>query len=52
MTDDQIMKHYEMMLEIYGDEVPHPDHNPILFQFYVKMYKYYHREEYDNVQAI
>ena len=51
MTDEKVLKHYEELKRIYGDEVPNPDHNPILFQFYVKIYKYYHREEYERVQT-
>ena len=44
MTDTQLEKHYEKLKEIYGDALPHPDHNPILFAYYVKLYKYYHRQ--------
>ena len=51
MTDEKIMEHFEKMKEIYGEAVPNPDHNPVLFAYYVKMYKTYHKEEYDHVQA-
>lgn len=51
MTDEQIMEHFENLKKIYGDKLPDPEHQPVLFAYYVKLYKYYHREEYDNVQA-
>ena len=44
MTDQEALKMYEEMKEVYGDALPHPDHNPILFAYYVKLYKYYHRQ--------
>ena len=42
MTDKELLEHYNRMVEIYGDELPHPDHNPILFKYYVKLYLRYH----------
>lgn len=51
MTDQEIMEHFEKMQEIYGDALPNPDHNPILFAFYVKMYKFYHLPKVENVQT-
>jgi hypothetical protein len=49
MTDKQIMEHFENMKRIYGDALPDPEHNPVLFAYYVKMYKTYHKEEYEQV---
>jgi hypothetical protein len=51
MTDKQIMEHYENLKRIFGDGLPDPDHQPILFAYYVKLYKTYHKEEYEHVQA-
>ena len=42
MTNEEIVKHYERMVEIYGDSLPHPEHEPIRFQHYVKTYFFYH----------
>ena len=42
MTDQEILKHYDNMVEIYGELLPHPEHEPIRFQHYVKTYFYYH----------
>jgi len=43
VTDQQALDIYEDMKKIYGDALPHPDNHPILFAYYVKLYKYYHQ---------
>jgi hypothetical protein len=43
MSDNEALEMYEEMKRIYGDALPHPDNHPILFAYYVKMYKYYHQ---------
>lgn len=45
MTDEEIMETYEKMKAIFGDALPHPEHEPIRFAYYVKIYKHYHTEE-------
>ena len=40
MTDDEVMKMYEEMLEYFG-QLPHPEHEPIRFAYYVKLFRYY-----------
>lgn len=42
-TDEELLQEYEEMKEIYGSALPHPDHNPILFAYYVKLYRTYHK---------
>ena len=44
MTDEEILYHYNRMVEIYGD-LPNPEHEPIRFAYYVKLYKYYHGQD-------
>ena len=44
MTDDEVLKMYERMQEVFGDELPDPEHEPIKFAYYVKIFKYYHTE--------
>jgi hypothetical protein len=41
MTDEEVLHHYDRMVDIFG-QLPHPDHEPIRFAFFVKIYKYYH----------
>ncbi len=41
MTDQEILYHYERMKKIYPD-LPDPEHEPIRFAYYVKLYRYYH----------
>jgi len=45
MNDDEVLEHYERMKEIFGDDLPDPEHEPIRFAYYVKIYKYYHPKE-------
>jgi hypothetical protein len=42
MTDEEVLKHYERMAEIFGDKIPHPDHEPKQFAYFVKLYRYYY----------
>lgn len=41
MTDQEVLEHYNRMVEIYG-KLPDPDHCPKQFEYYVKLYKRYH----------
>ena len=41
MSDEEILKHYERMKELYTD-LPNPEQEPIRFAYYVKLYRYYH----------
>jgi len=42
MTNEEVLSHYKKMVEIFGDKVPHPDHQPLVFAYYVKLYKTYY----------
>lgn len=42
MTDEEVLKIYEEMLEIFGDDLPNPEQEPIRFAHFVKVYKHYH----------
>lgn len=42
MSDEEILTIYEKMKEEYGDRLPDPEHSPIQFAYFVKLYKYYH----------
>ena len=43
MTDDEVLKMYERMQEVFGDELPDPEHEPIKFAYYVKIFKYLYK---------
>jgi hypothetical protein len=43
MTDQEALDMYKDMERIYGNALPDPEHSPILFAYYVKLYKFYHR---------
>lgn len=45
MTNEQLLEHYQRMVDIYGDNLPNPEQEPIRFQYYVKLYKYYNMEQ-------
>ena len=40
MTNEEIIKMYEEMVKMWGDKLPNPEHEPIRFAYYVRMYKY------------
>lgn len=42
MTDEQALDFYEKMKSQFGDKLPDPDHEPIQFSYFVKLYKYYY----------
>lgn len=45
MTDDEVLKTYGMMQEIFGDDLPNFEHHPRQFEYYVKLYRYYHERQ-------
>lgn len=52
MTDEEVLYHYEQMQKLYP-ELPNPEHEPIQFAYYVKLYNYYHgsiRSSYNSNQ--
>lgn len=40
MTDEEVLKLYDEMVERYGDKLPNPDHEPKQFQYYIKLFLY------------
>ena len=43
MNNEEVLYHYNRMVEIYG-KLPDPDHEPKQFAYFVKIYKKYHLE--------
>lgn len=43
MTDDEVLFHYQQMEQTFGDKLPNPEHQPIEFKYYVKLYNYFTR---------
>jgi hypothetical protein len=41
MTDEQLEKIMEDLIRIYGDELPNPDHQPMVFSYLLKLYMKY-----------
>lgn len=33
--------HYSKLKEMFGDQLPDPQHYPVQFEYYVKLYRYY-----------
>ena len=42
MSDEQALELYEKMKSHFGDKLPDPEHEPMQFSYFVKLYKYYH----------
>jgi hypothetical protein len=41
MSDDDVLKLYNEMVEWFGDTLPNFEHEPIRFAHCVKLYRYY-----------
>lgn len=41
MTNDEILKIYDNLLEMYGDDLPDFEHEPKQFAYVLKLYLYY-----------
>lgn len=44
MSDEEVLRIYNHMVAIYGSRLPNPEQEPIVFSYFVKLYKYYHAE--------
>jgi hypothetical protein len=44
MTEEQLEKIMNGLIRIYGDTLPNPDHQPILFSYLLKLYMTYDHE--------
>jgi hypothetical protein len=40
MTDEEVIKMYDDMVKHFGS-LPNPEHEPLRFAYYVRIYKYY-----------
>ena len=45
MTDEEALFMYEKMKQHYGQKLPDPEHSPLEFAYFVKLYKYYHENK-------
>lgn len=41
ITDEQLAEILREMEEMFSLPLPHPEHEPRRFEYYVKLYKYY-----------
>jgi hypothetical protein len=48
MSDEEIIKMYDEMIELWSDKLPNFEHEPIRFAYYVKMYRYLKEQNNDN----
>lgn len=40
MTNEEAERIYNEMVDMFGDNLPDPDHYPKTFAYFVKLYKY------------
>lgn len=38
MTEEDVRKIYQGMVEMFGDKLPNPEHYPRTFEYYLKLY--------------
>ena len=48
MTNEEIEVAYNEMVQMWGDKLPNPEHEPIRFGYYVRLYRYI--KEKNNVE--
>ena len=41
MSNEQLEKIIKDLIRIYGDELPNPDHQPMVFSYLLKLYMKY-----------
>lgn len=44
VTDEQAKRIYDEMVDLWGDNLPNPDHEPRRAEQYMKMFRYCHPE--------
>ena len=42
MHDNDVLFHYNRMVEIWGDKLPNLEQEPLRFAYYVSLYKQFH----------
>jgi hypothetical protein len=52
LNNEEALKLYEKMSEIYGEHLPHPIHEPIRFAYYVRIFKRYHKDESNTKENV
>lgn len=46
MSDEEVIRHYENMKEVFKNDLPNPEHEPLRFAYYVKLYKYFYHGKF------
>lgn len=46
VTNDEVKQMYEEMKAMFGERLPDPEHHPIQFRYYVKLFDY--QKKVDN----
>jgi hypothetical protein len=42
MQNEEVLRIYEDMVKVFGNNLPNPDQEPIRFAYYVKLYRYFY----------
>jgi hypothetical protein len=48
MTDTEVLEVYSSMVEQFGDKLPDPEHHPIQFKYYYRLFKWIKQNERTN----
>jgi len=53
LTNEEANRILSQMIEIFGDRLPDPEHYPLEFGYYVKLYrKFYMEEDNENSPSV
>jgi hypothetical protein len=45
LTDEEANRILNHMVEIFGEGLPNPEHYPLAFEYYVKLYRKFYMEQ-------
>jgi len=48
VTDVEALEIYSSMVEHFGDKLPDPEHHPIQFKYYYRLFKWIKQNEQTN----
>jgi hypothetical protein len=53
LTDEEANRILSGMVEIFGEGLPNPEHYPLAFEYYVKLYrKFYMEDKNENSPSV
>jgi hypothetical protein len=52
MTDAEIQRIFKEMVEMFGDDLPNPEQEPVRFRYYIKLYNYEKKLQNESTKTV